>query len=335
MSSSNGLLSICCLGYNHGKFIEKNIRSIWDIDYENIEIIVLDDGSSDNSKEILKSLKAQSKIPMTLIFQKNSGNVAKNFNETIKRANGEYITFISLDDFFKAESIKKAIDIMQKEHLAFVAASKIIGVDFAGNVINTVPPLRSDTIDNPTIDDLLNLEYEDFGAFYIQGSFFRKEIVDSVDGYDEDMTGDDIILRTKIFNFIKKNPNLKFKILHEPLCFYRQHDSNIHLNGLRQIKIITEYLERYWSNKVNPKLLIDSMKEVIGPMHFRQALASFSLNARTASLLKEQELQSILIKKSVKENSLLRYIYYKEKKGNLRIVKIFSIFKFKYTRKIR
>lgn len=334
MNINKGLLSICCLGYNHGKFIEENIRSIWNIDYKNIEIIVLDDGSSDNSKFILEKLQSQSPIPMTIILQKNTGNIGYNFNETIKKAKGEYITFISLDDFYKPEAISHVMSLMQKENFAFVASSKIIGIDNNGQISNEVPPLKLANMLDPTIEDLLDLEYEEFGAFYIQGTFFRKEIIDAVKGYDEDMTGDDIILRIKVFRYIKKHPDFKFKILNTPLCFYRQHNSNIHFNSLRQIKIVTEYLDRYWKEKPNPKILIDWMIETIKPMSFKQALKAFSINSRASLLLQEEVIQCILIRKLKKETSLLRYFYYKEKQGDLRIVKIFNFFTIKYHRKM-
>lgn len=49
------LLSICCLGYNHANFLQENLDSIVRINYKNIEVIVVDDGSADNSAGILKN----------------------------------------------------------------------------------------------------------------------------------------------------------------------------------------------------------------------------------------------------------------------------------------
>ena len=65
----NKLLSVCCLSYNHAQFIEKCIKSIWNQDYDNIEILALDDGSTDDSINVLNSLKEISPIPMKVFAQ--------------------------------------------------------------------------------------------------------------------------------------------------------------------------------------------------------------------------------------------------------------------------
>ena len=255
--TENNLLSICCLGYNHAPFIEANIRAIWDSGCKDIEIIAVDDGSKDNSGEILKKLQKQSPIPMKVLLQENTGNIAHNFNVAWHEAKGKYITFMALDDVLQSDKIAEAINYLeQDEKCAFVASSVITGIDNDGNICNNIPSLKLNFLKNPIIDDLLELEYLEFGAFYLQGSFFRKDIVDAVGGFDEDMLGDDIVLRTKVFRYIKQHPELSFKILTCPLCSYRQHDGNIHSNHMRQIKIVTQYLGRYWPDKPIPQILL-------------------------------------------------------------------------------
>lgn len=67
---SNQLLSVCCLSYNHEQYIEKCIKSIWNQNYDNIEILALDDGSSDGSINILNSLKGSQPCTNEGIFTK-------------------------------------------------------------------------------------------------------------------------------------------------------------------------------------------------------------------------------------------------------------------------
>ena len=329
------LLSICCLGYNHGAFIKDNINAIWKSKYKNIEIIVVDDGSSDDSAEILKEMQAKSPVPMDVIIQKNTGNIGYNFNEGIAKAKGDFIAFISLDDIFVEESIEKCMNILSKDkNIAFVAASKITAIDNNGKICtNAVPPLELDTMNNPTVHDLLELEYKSFGSFYIQGVFFNKTVIDAIKGFDEDMIGDDIVLRTKIFRYMIQNPQWRFVIIKEPTCCYRRHDSNISLNSLRQIKIVTEYLQRYWAERENPQILIDWTLFTIYKLSFADALAVFSINGRAAQMLKNQQivdaLTDILVSEK-NENNIFRFIYSKKKKGNKVTIKFLSCLKFSY-----
>ena len=136
------LLSICCLGYNHAPFIEANIRAIWDSGCKDIEIIAVDDGSKDNSGEILKKLQTQSPVPMKVILQENTGNIAHNFNVAWHEAKGKYITFMALDDVLQSDKIAEVMDILCKDNIAFVASSAITGIDDKGCVCNSIPPLK-------------------------------------------------------------------------------------------------------------------------------------------------------------------------------------------------
>lgn len=259
--ATNNLLSICCLGYNHAPFIEANIRAIWDSSCKDIEIIAVDDGSKDDSGEILTRMQKQSPVPMKVILQENTGNIAHNFNVAWHEAKGKYIAFIALDDVLHPDKITESINYLeQDEKCAFVASSCIVNIDNSGQISNTSSEMKLNQIKNPTIDDLLELEYSQFHSFYIQGSFFRKDIIDAVGCFDEDMLGDDIVLRTKVFRYIKQHPELSFKIFTHPLCSYRQHESNIHLNKLRQIKIVADYLTRYWPNRPRPQVLLEWTK---------------------------------------------------------------------------
>lgn len=301
MNTNNPLVSICCLGYNHAKFINDNINAIWKSNYENIEIIVVDDGSSDNSAEVLQNLAQQSPCPMYVILQKNTGNVGHNFNVAINKAKGTFISFISLDDILKEDAISKCVNILRGDpNIAFVASSSI--ESFGDNL---VPPLKLSTINNPSIEDLLELEFSEFGAFYIQGAFFRKEIIDAVNGFDEDMVGDDIVLRTKIFNYIKNNPHLHFRVVPEPLALYRQHESNVHLNSTRQMKIVTEYLEKYWPSRKNPKLLTAWCLHTLNSIPNEKWADLFRMNKRTLSLTTEPKVIKFFIKKKAFKDKVL------------------------------
>ena len=294
--NTNCLLSICCLGYNHEQFIKDNIYAIWNSDYKNIEIIVLDDGSKDNSAKILKELQKESPYPMKVILQDNTGNIGHNLNVLIKESKGDFISFISLDDVLYSNKIKKCIDkLIENPYLAFVASSQIDLIDKNKKIISTFRE-KLDEYTNIKIEDLLELEYTDFYSFYIQGAFFRKSIVNNVSGFDEDMTGDDIILRTKIFRYMINNPKYQFEIIKEPFVCYRFHENNISKNYAIQLKIMTEYFQRYWPDRKIPNNLINEIF-INENITIGVAFKILFMSIKTFSLLKNRKIIKIIIKK--------------------------------------
>lgn len=95
-------VSIIVPVYNAEKYITKCIDSLLNQTYNNIEIIAIDDGSTDSSYNILKSYKDK----IITIHQKNHG-VSYSRNVGIKKATGEYITFVDVDDWIDLDMIEK------------------------------------------------------------------------------------------------------------------------------------------------------------------------------------------------------------------------------------
>jgi alpha-1,3-rhamnosyltransferase len=277
------LCSILCTSYNHEDFIKDCIHGIWNQAYKNIEIIVLDDGSTDKSVSVLNDLNKCSPFPMQIIVQENTGNVGKNCNKMIGLAKGKYIIFISCDDFLTKNSINEKITLMEKdESICLVISKKYYRI----NKNNTI----SEEIDQDwlaakiTIDDLLNLEYERFHSFFIQGVVFRKDIVNQVDGFNENMAGDDIVLRTKIFLYLKQNPDKSFVILDTLGFYYRMHDHNIHKNRIRQIKTVVEVLDTFFTDRPTPEILTRWMKNCVRSMGLKKSNIIFTFSDRCIRL---------------------------------------------------
>jgi len=336
--SEAGLLSICCLGYCHANYLSDAINSICKIGYDKIEVIVVDDGSLDDSVAVLEALSATVPFNMIVISQSNTGNVGLNFNTAFRRASGEFVSFISLDDVYNSEIMTKQIDVMNADsELAFVASSKTVSIDDSGLVTNKAAQLPLLDLDCPDICALLELEYTDFGSFYIQSAIFRKVVIDAVGAFDEDMTGDDIVLRTKVFRYIQSQSRWKFRVLRDSSFFYRLHGSNIHRNFIRQTKIVTEYLDRYWPERATPELLVDWAYSYVSDNRFEDCIGLFSLNSRTAALLSNPRIISGLRRSMKNELSLPnrfgRFLYSRIKLENeRRRVVLLGCISFEYSR---
>lgn len=342
----NKLLSICCLGYNHADFLGENLDAIAAINYPNIEVIVVDDGSSDGSVEILNKISKNYPLPIKIIAQKNTGNIGKNFNTALSYASGEFVAFISLDDVFHAKIIKKEIDILiNNSEIAFVASNNIQGINNDGFLTDSLPNLPTKNKNEVSFENLLEYEYHDFGGFYIQGTIFRTDLIKKIGGFDEDMTGDDIVLRTKLFRYLieqnliyknqKNNFTWKCILLNDNNVFYRVHDNNIHKNTLRQIKIVTEYLGRYWSDRPNPEMLISWVEYYIrnNPEKIDNL---FNLNNTTQTLKENSRIKETIRKQKDADLTFLEKIYRRRKlPDNFREIVIFNLFRIRYRLKNR
>ncbi len=291
-----GLISICCLGYNHEKYIEECITSIWNNENLNIEIIVVDDGSSDCSVSLLNELSVKSPYPMSIIAQSNTGNIARNMNRALKSASGEFVMLMSLDDKFIKNSISECFNVInENECMAFICQSSLVPINSKGEVLeNILPSLKILEKASPTIDDLIDTECNEFGAIPVQGTIFRKSILDTVGGYEEFLLGDDIVLRSKVFKHIKENPGLTFSIVHGSNCYYRIHDNNIHKDSIRQMKIVLEVLEHFYEDRENPEILYAWLGHTINSNSFENYVELFTHNKRANALLLDDRVKKMI-----------------------------------------
>ena len=103
------MISVIITAYNAEKTIEKCLNSILDTKYNNYEIVIVNDGSTDNTEDIIE-LFATDKIKY---FSKPNTGVADSRNFGIEKANGDYITFVDSDDFVSSnyfENVDKYIE---------------------------------------------------------------------------------------------------------------------------------------------------------------------------------------------------------------------------------
>lgn len=112
-------VSIILPVYNAQDYLERCLNSVLNQDYKNIELIAIDDGSSDNSWNILEKYKEIHGDRIKIIKQKNMG-VSKTRNKGISIATGEYLTFIDNDDFFDPGYIKRFVHEIDNNNLDVV-----------------------------------------------------------------------------------------------------------------------------------------------------------------------------------------------------------------------
>ena len=103
------LVSILINNYNYGRFLSEAIESALNQTYPNIEVIIVDDGSTDNSREVIKAYGDRIKSIL-----KENGGQASTFNAGFTASNGQIICFLDSDDQFISTKIMSVVDAFQK-----------------------------------------------------------------------------------------------------------------------------------------------------------------------------------------------------------------------------
>lgn len=114
----NSKVSIIIPIYNSRKYLSTCINSILEQTYQNIEIIIIDDGSTDNSKKIVEEYIRENNL--IKYFYKKNGGVSSARNMGIEKATGKYLFFVDSDDMIEKDAINKCMELINEYDYLFV-----------------------------------------------------------------------------------------------------------------------------------------------------------------------------------------------------------------------
>lgn len=234
------LITIYITNHNYGRFISKSINSVLNQSFKKYELIIIDDGSTDNSIDIINKYCKKNK-DIIFIKQNKRGLVASN-NIAINLAKGRYIVRLDADDWLKSDALKEMFKAIERNNKIAMVFPDYYEVDIYGRIISRFVRHNFKKVnlkDQPA-----------HGAC----SLIRLSILKKIGGYDEKfMCQDGYYIWMKLLKYDVKNIN-------KPLFYYRKHGSNLTSN----ISFI---------NKTKTKILdyinIKSKKKAIAILAFR------------------------------------------------------------------
>ncbi|MBC8046807.1 MAG: glycosyltransferase [Fimbriimonadaceae bacterium] len=112
------LISVIMPAFNAERYLSQSIQSVIDQTYENWELWVIDDASTDNSKIVIEEYKSANNRINSIYLEKNSGTAIAR-NSALKMSNGQYIAFLDADDVWKKNKLEVQVSLMQKNNYAF------------------------------------------------------------------------------------------------------------------------------------------------------------------------------------------------------------------------
>jgi glycosyltransferase involved in cell wall biosynthesis len=130
-------VSVIIPTYQNERFIIRTIESVLDQTYPYFEIIIIDDASTDNTRELITTMYISEINNGKIIYHQNDKNMERVFsrNKGAELAKGEYLLFIDHDDLLSDNAIDKFIYTMQKKNVEFVTQSLKIIIDENDNII--------------------------------------------------------------------------------------------------------------------------------------------------------------------------------------------------------
>lgn len=127
------IVSIVIPVYNTEKWLKKCVSSVLNQTYRNLEIILVDDGSPDNSPEICDQLAEENQN--VTVYHKENGGLSSARNYGIEKASGKYILFLDSDDWLDEHSVEDMVEIISKEHSDAVYPNRYYKVFDKGGTI--------------------------------------------------------------------------------------------------------------------------------------------------------------------------------------------------------
>lgn len=207
------LVTIAVPSYQHEKFIQDSILSIINQDYLNIELIIIDDGSSDSSVNKIEELieTCEKRFVRFEFRHRPNRGLCATLNEALEWARGDFFSPIASDDVLKEKKISFLVGMHQE-----VEAAVIFG---SAEVIDENNKIKKEIINQKEhfFNDLIQFKNMPLAA----GSLMRTNKIRSVGGFDESIKLEDLYMWLKL-----TQANEKLISYPEIVVSYRDHDNN-------------------------------------------------------------------------------------------------------------
>ena len=234
-------LSIIIPIYNTKNELEKCLTSICNQTYQNLEIICIDDGSTDGSEKITDEF-AKNDSRIIVIHQENAGE-SNARNTGLKLATGNYITFCDCDDWLDLDMYEMMIQALERDELDLVCASWYKETEQKSEVIKNELRVKTETFDRDQLLRYLYMRDSYRGFAYMWNKIYKAEILKGEDGnrllFDESLRlGGDVVYLAKA----ALNAN-RIKYIDRSYYHYRQREiSGCHTKDVYKLR---DWLKAY------------------------------------------------------------------------------------------
>lgn len=261
------LVSVIISSYNHGKYIESSICSVLKQTYARVELLVVDDGSTDDS--VARIQRLQSIHGFDFRAQNNQG-LSRTLNEMIARANGELIVPFGSDDIMLSERLEKQVAYIADKPEVGICAGNVRNIDDVGQPLGkqNLHPQRRLAFE----DILLNLQPGPPAPTLM----FRREALERVGGFEPSIRLEDVYIELMV-----TRAGYFIDVLPDVLAEYRMHATNTYKQYRFMVDAMLTTLERFSDHARYP----EARNIYINSMFLKVAARDPELGSRLLRLL--------------------------------------------------
>ncbi|MAW96653.1 MULTISPECIES: glycosyltransferase family 2 protein [unclassified Leeuwenhoekiella] len=226
---SSPVVSVIVPNYNHKAFLEQRLESILNQTFQDFELILLDDYSTDGSKSILEKYKNHSKVTALLYNTVNTGKPILQWEKGIECASGDYIWIAESDDYCDFSFLEKMVGFLENRVDLGLAYSQSLDVDEKGNTLSHRLKYTENFDPNIWKEDFV-ITGIDFIHQYLKvknvipnasAVLFKKSLVDSL--YFKSDGIKDLHMCADWLFWIRVIQNAKIGFLNQELNYFRNH----------------------------------------------------------------------------------------------------------------
>lgn len=256
------MVSILITTFNHEAYINEAIDSCLSQTYKNIELVIGDDCSSDNTQKILKNYENFSNVRV-FKHQKRMG-ATNNTNFLIERCRGDYILFFSGDDLLFPSCVEIKLQTMLNNENTKLVFDRTLKIDASGNYIShDYFDALSEHVG--TLNDFL-----DRGVYvYMNAALVERQALDRI-RYPANLNGSEFFL---LLHVLERSKNFQFYFLSKSLSAWRRTESSYSLNQQGLLNFNSLKLDLYCYIKY-PTFRQKSLSRVLSRLHFLHSNSS-------------------------------------------------------------
>ncbi|HTU18720.1 MAG TPA: glycosyltransferase [Gemmataceae bacterium] len=188
-------VSVLVPNYNHARFLDERLKSIFNQAYQDFEVIFLDDASIDNSVEVFRKYSTRSNV-RAILNERNSGSTFRQWNRGVRAAKGRYIWIAESDDVAEPQFLNTLVPLLESNSNIGIAYCNSTVIDERGEKQETVDRWSAQVDANRWSQDYINSGAEECRRYLIwrntipnaSAVVFRKSIYEESGYADETMT---------------------------------------------------------------------------------------------------------------------------------------------------